>query len=122
MMQHSYVDFDLLIESNGAGGYRARVLKSPVGETAPSPVTLPFSDLEMENFLLKVGRPRRQATRGMASPEITAVRDFGGRLFDAVFRDRLRGALASSLDQVESMDDTGLRVRLRLSDCPELAD
>lgn len=122
MPEHTYVDFDLLIEPAGNRTYRARVLNSPVGETRPVEVNLPFSDLELENFLLKVGRPRRQATRGEATPEAEAVRDFGGRLFEAVFRDDLRAALTASLDQVEAQDDTGLRLRLRLSDCPELAD
>jgi len=121
MPQHTYVDFDLLIE-RGDEGYRARVLNSPVGETRPVPVTLPFSDLELENFLLRVGRPRRQTTRGEGTPEAAAVRDFGGRLFDAIFTDRVRTALTSSLDQVEGREDTGLRVRLRLADSPELAD
>ena len=122
MPQHGYLDFDLLIEPGSQGGYRARVLKSPVGEIPPVPLTIPFSDLELENFLLKVGRPRRQGVRGIKPPEVAAVRDFGAQLFDAVFRDRLRSALATSLDHVEGLEDTGLRVRLRLSDCPELAD
>jgi hypothetical protein len=122
MPEHTYVDFDLLIEPAEGRTYRARVLNSPVGETRPVPVTMPFSDLELENFLLKVGRPRRQDTRGEASPEAAAVREFGGRLFDAVFRDQLRTALAASIDQVEGQQDTGLRVRLRLSDCPELTE
>lgn len=122
MPNHSYVDFDLLIESSGQGGYRARVLQSPVGEAPPTPVVMPFADLELENFLLKIGRPRQGTSRGMQSPDVATVREFGSRLFDAVFHDRLRRTLASSLDQVEAMEDTGLRVRLRLSDCPELAD
>lgn len=122
MPQHAYLDFDLLIESVGPGSYRARVLKSPVGEIPSEPVTIPFSDLELENFLLKVGRPRRQAARGINLGEAAAVRAFGAQLFDAVFPDRLRNALASSLVHVDGLEDTGLRVRLRLSGCPELAD
>ena len=66
MPEHTYVDFDLLIEPGEGGRYRARVLQSPMGETGPVSVTIPFSDLELENFLLKVGRPGRQATRGEA--------------------------------------------------------
>ena len=122
MPQHTYVDFDLLVEPGEDDGYRARVLNSPVGETRPVPVALPFSDLELENFLLRIGRPRRQTTRGEGTPEAAAVREFGSRLFDAVFTDRVRRALTSSLDQVEGREDTGLRVRLRLADCPELAE
>src|SRR5687767_12216782 len=122
MSGHTYADFDLLIEPGDAGTYRARVLKSPVGETRPVAVTIPFSDLELENFLLRIGRPRRQPTRGEGSPEAEVVREFGRRLFDAVFRDQVRDALADSRAHVEAEEGTGLRVRLRLADSPELAD
>src|SRR3954447_22900819 len=121
MPEHTYVDFDLLIEPGEDGSYRARVLRSPMGETGPVSVTIPFSDLELENFLLKVGRPGRQATRGERSPEAAAVREFGGRLFDAVFRDELRTALSGSINHVEAQEDTGLRVRLRLAHTPRPA-
>ncbi|MEV0800574.1 CHAT domain-containing protein [Kribbella sp. NPDC050281] len=121
MRELSYLDFDLLVESAGQAGYRARVVESPAGETAPIDFRLPFSELEVENFLLRVGRPRRGPARGEPPRDAAVVRDFGGRLFEAVFHDELRVALATSLDQAEG-DDAGLRVRLRLSDCPELVD
>ncbi len=121
MRELSYLDFDLLVEPTGPGAYRARVLDAPTGQTAPARFTMPFSDLEVENFLLRIGMPRRQSVRGEHSPEATAVREFGGRLFDAVFHDEVRVALATSLDHAESRN-SGLRVRLRLSDCAELAD
>ncbi len=35
MPQHTYADFDLLVEPGDDDGYRARVLNSPVGETRP---------------------------------------------------------------------------------------
>lgn len=121
MREPTYLDFDLLVERTGQGAYRARVMEAPSGETAPALFTIPFSDLEIDNFLLRIGRPRRAPVRGEQSMEAAAVRDFGGRLFDAVFREELRVALATSLDQAESRD-AGLRVRLRLADAPELAD
>src|SRR4051794_20345840 len=121
MTERTYLDFDVRIEPGSAGGYRARVLNSPVGETRPVPVTIPFSELELENFLLRIGRPRRHLVRGEDAPEAIAVRLFGGRLFDAVFHDQVGNALTASRDLAESRD-AGLRVRLRLTDSPELAD
>jgi YVTN family beta-propeller protein len=121
MTERTYLDFDVRIEPGSAGGYRARVLNSPVGETRPVPVTIPFSELELENFLLRIGRPRRHLVRGEDAPEAIAVRLFGGRLFDAVFYDQVGNALRASRDLAESRD-AGLRVRLRLTDSPELAD
>ncbi|MGR6964838.1 CHAT domain-containing protein [Geodermatophilus sp. URMC 61] len=121
MTERTYLDFDVLVEPAAATGYRARVLNSPVGETRPVPVTIPFSELELENFLLRIGRPRRHLVRGEDAPEAIAVRQFGSRLFDAVFHDQVGNALTASRDRAESQD-AGLRVRLRLTDSPELAD
>jgi tetratricopeptide (TPR) repeat protein len=120
MRELNYLDFDLLVEPAGPGIYRARAM-APAGETTSAQFSVPFSDLEIDNFLLRIGRPRRAPVRGEQSMEAAAVREFGGRLFDAVFRDEIRVALATSLDQAEGRD-TGLRLRLRLSDAPELAD
>ncbi|WP_448618700.1 CHAT domain-containing protein [Geodermatophilus sp. URMC 65] len=121
MTERTYLDFDVLVEPASATSYHARVLHSPVGETRPVPVTIPFSDLELENFLLRIGRPRRYLVRSEDEPEAIAVRDFGARLFDAVFHDQVHSALAASLDHAEGRD-AGLRVRLRLTDSPQLAD
>jgi YVTN family beta-propeller protein len=121
MTERTYLDFDVLVEPASATTYRARVLNSPVGETRPVSVTIPFSALELDNFLLRIGRPRRYLVRSEDAPEATAVREFGGRLFDAVFHDQMLSALTASRDQAESRD-AGLRVRLRLTDSPELAD
>jgi hypothetical protein len=53
----SYEDLDLLIEPGlSQGSYRARVLRSPAGESAVTQFTLPFSDLELENFVLRIGQ------------------------------------------------------------------
>jgi CHAT domain/Carbohydrate family 9 binding domain-like len=116
--EKTYADFDLLIEGSGGEGYRARVLESPAGG-GEGTFTLPFTDMELELFLLKVGRPRR-GTRRLESPEMEAARDFGRKLYDAVFHDELRLSLRRSLDEVERRDE-GLRIRLRFSDAPELA-
>ncbi len=116
MAQITYLDFDLLIERAGEG-YRARVLTCPAGQ-ATADFKLPFSDLELENLLLRIGRPRR-GLRRIDSPEIQAARAFGERLFAAVFHDEVRACLRSSLDEA-SRQDAGLRLRLRLTDAPEL--
>jgi hypothetical protein len=59
----SYLDFDLLVRRT-EGGYRAQVLSSPAGE-ATADFAAPFSELELENFLLRVGAtaPRHPAHR-----------------------------------------------------------
>jgi hypothetical protein len=118
MAEIEYLDFDLLIE-RAEEGYTARVLNSPAGQ-ASADFRLPFSELELENFLLRVGRTRR-GVRRLESPEMEAAKSFGGRLFDAVFGGEAQGCLRSSLDEA-SRQEAGLRVRLRLAETPELAD
>jgi hypothetical protein len=121
-MPRTYLDFDLLIERAGSG-YRARVLDSPSGQAA-SEFALPFSSLEIDNFLLRITRSLgdvRRRIRRLESPERELVRDFGGQLFGAVFSGKVQDALQSSLNEAYQKS-AGLRLRLRLTDAPELAD
>ncbi len=48
----------------------------------------------MENFLLRLGRTR--TVRRIDSPEVTAAKTFGQRLFTAIFADEVRDCLRSS--------------------------
>ena len=112
-----YRDFDLLIERSGQG-YRAQVLESPAGQ-ATAEFALPFSDLELENVLLRLGRPVR-AVRRLDSTEMATAKTFGSALFNAVFSADVRACLRSSVDEAKR-ENAGIRVRLRLAD-PALAD
>ena len=112
-----YRDFDLLIERSGQG-YRAQVLESPAGQ-ATAEFTLPFSDLVLENVLLRLGRPLRTVRR-VESTELSTAKSFGAALFNAVFSGDVRACLRSSVDEAKR-EAGGIRVRLRLAD-PALAD
>ena len=122
MRELSYLDFDLLVErGDNQGGYRARIVTSPSGQTVSRDFVLPFSELEVENFLLRIGNARRRPVRGIGSTEDVATKRFGADLFNAVFQDDLRMVLATSLNEAEDRE-AGLRVRLRLADVAELAN
>lgn len=116
-MADEYLNFDVSLES-ADDRYRLRV-DSPVGATTGDFV-LPFSDVELENFVLRMNRVKRTVRR-VESPEIAAAKSFGGRLFEALFGDEVRACLSSSLNQANH-EGKGLRVRLRLTGVPELAD
>jgi CheY-like chemotaxis protein len=115
----AYLDFDLWIQSTG-NGYRAQVVRSPEGETAPLDFALPFSELERDNYLLRLG-PYRRSTRRLNSPGWEVAKSFGGELFNAVFRNQLLSCLSASLAKANAQG-AGLRIRLRLTQAPELAD
>lgn len=118
MARIEYVDFDIQIE-HARDGYRVEV-DSPVGQTI-SRFQTPFTDLELENFLLKIGHSRRNDMRRVDIPEVETIKIFGGRMFDALFDAEVRGVLRSSLDEARRQGK-GLRIRLGLTNAPELAD
>jgi len=113
-----YQNFDIQIRQVD-DAYNLQLLSSPAGE-ASAQFVVPFRELELENFILKL-RPWRSGARGYNSPELALARDFGTRLFDAAFTGDVRDCFRSSLDQAKSVD-CGLRIRLRLSDAPTLCE
>ena len=108
------------IERGDEDVYRARVVNAPAGQTPPTTFTVPSTSLELENFVLRVGRPRR-VVRRVDAPETAAIKSFGGQLYRALFHDQLEVNLLRSLSEAAAQR-AGLRIRLRLADTPELAE
>ncbi len=117
MQKQEYLDFELRIEKKGQR-YEAAVVHSPAGEAAHL-FKRPFSDLELENFILRMGGTRRR-TRRISSPEMEVARQFGSKLFQAVFGDDLRACFISSQNEARRQG-VGLRLKLRL-EAPELVN
>ncbi|MGE5251568.1 MAG: CHAT domain-containing protein, partial [Bacteroidota bacterium] len=117
MDARSYANFDLVIEQAG-DKYRARVVNSPAGQAAVEFDTL-FSRLEVENFVLRMGRPQR-GMRRIDSSEMETIRNFGARLFQTVFSHEVYACYLRSLDDVLGQNK-GLRIRLRI-DVPQFHD
>jgi formylglycine-generating enzyme required for sulfatase activity len=120
-MPPTYLDFDLLIEPADATAttYRARVLHSPAGPSE-SHFVPPLVEMELENFLLSVGRPRR-GVRAIGSPKMVRARTAGQKLFEALFNGPVNTCLLRSLDLAEAKGH-GLRIRLRLASAPALVN
>lgn len=116
-MSLKYDDFDLEIISAG-DKYRVH-LNGPTGQAAADFV-LPFTEVDVSNFLGRIGQVRR-SMRSNDAAEMYAAKDFGNKLFRAVFSGELIAQLRSSVEQSLN-SDRGLRIRLRLTDVPELAD
>ena len=120
MKEHSYLNFDLSIDQIDAA-YRARVLQSAAGEGSVE-FGLPFSNLELENFILKLGHNRRRTQRkirGSDSVEMAAAKEIGGRLFNAVFQGEVYACLHATISAAQSSGQ-GVRILLRLN--PGLGD
>lgn len=117
-MAIKYDDFDLQIEPAGEK-YRVRLLNAPTGQ-ATSEFALPFTEIELGNFLSRIGQVRRTMRR-VDAPELQAAKEFGGKLFGAIFAGEMIAQLRGSIEQA-SDKERGLRIRLRLTDVPALAD
>ncbi|HEX8231508.1 MAG TPA: CHAT domain-containing protein [Chloroflexia bacterium] len=116
MPEVNYLNFDVVIQKAGEG-YRAQV-QSPAGE-ATSHFTNPFSQIEVEHFMLSAA-PGKRTTRRIDAPEVAAAKRFGERLYNSVFTGDVSAVLRSSLDEAWNRN-AKLRLRLRLTDVPELA-
>ncbi len=116
-MERDYLDFDLAIEQIDGGKYRARVIDSPAGQTS-SEFEVPFSPEGLENFVLKMGRPRARVRR-FGTPQTDEAQRFGSELHEALFSADVETCFLRSLDEA-TRQDRGLRVRLRLHDAPDL--
>ena len=98
------------------GEYRV-FASGPAGEAAGS-FALPYSDVEVENLVLRLSRPRG-GVRRIDSSDLDLVRTFGGGLFDAVFSGRVRDVYRSSLASARG-EGCGMRISLALTGTPEL--
>ena len=117
MSEIRYLDFDLTFAPTETG-YRV-VVNSPAGQSTGE-FNLPFTPLELENLLLKIGG-RREPVRRAESPAMKAATAFGSRLFSTVFTAEVLGSFRASLAQA-SQEEAGLRIRLHLTDTPLLLD
>jgi tetratricopeptide (TPR) repeat protein len=100
----TYLNFDLRIEPWN-GGYRARVVASPVDRGAVHEFSLSPEELDPQQWSDGEG-----------------IRTFGERLFKTVFDDDVYSYLRQSQDETARLGADGLRIRLLLTDVPELAN
>ena len=114
----AYAEFRLRIEK-GSTPRSYRVEASGLGGDAPGKFRVPFSDTELENFVLKVGRTRR-GVRRIESPEMELARSFGGRLFKSVMQGQVADLYRGAFSEARA-SGKGLRLTLSLTDVPELA-
>lgn len=118
----TYANFDLLID-RGPTGLRSRVLRSLAGD-ASGTFVLPFEEGELANFLWRTVGVTRNLTlvQREQQPPPMDIRDFGGRLYRAVFAADVGTCLVRSLDEARRRG-IGLRIRLRFDPgAAELAD
>lgn len=120
MAARTYENFDLLIEAQEAGSFRARVVGCPAGTWPTARFQLPFDPIQLENLLLKIDPGRSGTRRASSDPRVEASMALGGPLFEAVFSEDLMLAWSKSQDLAREHGH-GLRLRLRLTEAPSIA-
>lgn len=119
-MSKSYLNFDLLLNEAG-DSYQVHVIDSPAGQ-ASRPFTLPFSALELENFILKIGQNRGSVrSLHIETVDVPSIKKLGGALYETLFGGVVAERFRSSL-MLARHEGKGLRIRLRLSGAPKLID
>ncbi len=116
-MNISYLNFDLLLEK-GEDGYWVRVIDSPFGQTLTG-FNLPFQKKKLDQFLALVAEPIANDASRISAKE-AAIKEFGGTLFTALFKNDVYTTYVTSLN-LAFQDRKRLRIRLRMSEVPELA-
>jgi hypothetical protein len=114
-----YDELSLRIQQGRGDAYRLLV-EAPGGETAEGEFSNPFSALEIDNFVLSAGVPRRTA-RGFRSSSMERAKDFGSRLHDALLQGEVRDVYLDARRSAEHRR-RGLRVTLCLTGTPELME
>jgi hypothetical protein len=111
-----YWELKVRIERGDDDAFRVAAA-GPSGE-ATGTFQVPFSQVELENLVLRVSRPR-QTVRRIDSPEMELVRRFGNELFNSIFQSRVRDVYRDSYAQARA-EGKGLRITLALADAPDL--
>jgi formylglycine-generating enzyme required for sulfatase activity len=114
-----YKDFVIKLGRDGDSLYRAEV-QGPTGE-AKTDWALPFDEEKLETFLREHAGPYHTSRQGQVLRPVQPTIDFGGQLYDAVISGAVRDAFVGAR-QVAEREGYDLRLKLRLSDVPELAD
>ena len=112
-----YAEFRLRIERGSRQG-SYRVEASAFGASRGGTFRRPFTDTDLENFVLKVGRTRR-GVRRIESPEWDLAKTFGSKLFGALIHGPVAELYREAYAQARASKQ-GLRITLSLTDVPEV--
>ncbi|MBN2147973.1 MAG: SUMF1/EgtB/PvdO family nonheme iron enzyme [Anaerolineales bacterium] len=119
-LTYEYLDFS--IEITKGDGERYPVAVHSIGGDADESIAFPFEDVnELSRYLdkLQIALLRSARTHRQLSDEEVTVREFGGKLFRALFTQQIRSCYDRSLALAQSQGK-GLRIRLDI-EADELA-
>lgn len=114
-----YDELKLRVQPGPGDTYRVHALASD-GSAATSTFRRPLSELELDNFALRVGSTRT-GTRGHRSSQLEEAKRVGTLLSDALLADKV-GELFAAVRRDADGAGRGVRLTLHLDDAPELME
>jgi hypothetical protein len=112
-----YDELKVRIEPAGEGEYHV-VAFAADGGTATGDFTSPISALELDNFILRVARPRARSYR---SSQMEEAKQLGSSLFEQLMAEDV-GDLYHGARRVAESQKRGLRISLSMTGAPELLE
>jgi hypothetical protein len=116
-----YAELKVRIEPRRHEGIYRVLAFGPEGATASATFVPPFARMELDNFILRVGLPRR-SVRSFRSSQMVEAKTFGPHLFNALLQDdHVRQAYYDAWQTADTRE-RGLRLTLHLTNMPELME
>ena len=113
-----YDELMLRMEPSGHSGYTVTAF-GPDRSTATGEFTSPVSEVELDNFILRVARPR--VVRSAHSSELLDAKELGGELFERLLCNDV-GDVYHGARKVAESQGRGLRITLSMTGAPELLE
>jgi hypothetical protein len=116
-----YAELKVRIEPGRQEGTYRVLAFGPEGATASGTVVPPFARVELDNFILRVGLPRR-LVRSFRASQLVEAKTFGAQLFNALLDDdHVRQAYHDAWQTADTRE-RGLRHTLHLTNVPDLME
>jgi CHAT domain len=115
----SYDELKLRIDRRTEGSYRVLAI-GPDGSTAEGSFSLPFDEVELDNFVLRIGAARR-GVRAYRSSHMEEAKRWGSTLFETLLQGDVREVYQRARSVADSREH-GLRMTLYLTGVPELME
>lgn len=117
---NEYEDFRLRITCREDGSYDVEA-DGGEGETARANFELPFTADDMGDIAERVARTRRVTRGRQPATSVRKMEQFGGQLFETVFKPDIDRIYRTACQRVEDRD-VGIRLVLALQNAPGLMD
>ncbi len=118
MTVHAHKDCDIQVLKVNEGFLAS--FHMPDGRRTQVTFELPFDEYQLKYYISELTRGPQPRKRSMGQRDEDAAKELGSQLFHTLFQGPSRQRLDTALDGLAGANQEGLRIRLDLSEAPEL--